>query len=85
MPRHLAVIMDGNVRWARKRGLHGSKGHEAGVEALRNMVELCGKWGIKVLTIFAFSCDNWSRSKVSNFTKPFFVPSLFDLDLLLVW
>ncbi|KAJ8452689.1 hypothetical protein Cgig2_005025 [Carnegiea gigantea] len=64
MPRHVAVIMDGNVRWARQRGLPGSAGHEAGVQSLRNLVELCGKWGVQVLPVFAFSYDNWARPKV---------------------
>ena len=65
MPRHVAVIMDGNVRWAQKRGLPSHAGHEAGVQSLRQLVELCGKWGIKVLTVFAFSFDNWARPQVS--------------------
>lgn len=64
MPRHVAVIMDGNVRWARQRGLPGSAGHEAGVQSLRKLVGLCGKWGVKVLSVFAFSYDNWARPKV---------------------
>ncbi|KDO66873.1 hypothetical protein CISIN_1g045812mg, partial [Citrus sinensis] len=59
MPRHVAVIMDGNVRWARQRGLPSSAGHEAGVRSLRELVELCCRWGVKVLTVFAFSYDNW--------------------------
>lgn len=65
MPRHVAVIMDGNVRWAQKRGLTSGAGHQAGVKSLRELVELCGKWGIKVLTVFAFSSDNWARPQVS--------------------
>lgn len=64
MPKHVAVIMDGNGRWAKVRGLAASAGHEAGVESLRRMVRLCGSWGIKVLTVFAFSTDNWVRPKV---------------------
>lgn len=65
MPRHVAVIMDGNARWARRRGLPPSSGHEAGVRSLRELIELCGKWGIRVLTVFAFSSENWFRPKVS--------------------
>lgn len=65
MPNHVAVIMDGNRRWARMRGLPVGLGHEAGVRALREIVELCCKWGIRVLTAFAFSCDNWFRPQVS--------------------
>lgn len=52
MPRHVAVIMDGNVRWARQRGLPSSAGHEAGVQSLREVVELCRGWVTKVLTVF---------------------------------
>lgn len=65
MPRHVAVIMDGNVRWARRRGLPSGSGHQAGARALRELVHLSLKWGIRVLTVFAFSCDNWVRPKVS--------------------
>lgn len=64
MPRHVAVIMDGNVRWARRRGLPATSGHEAGVQSLRELIELCVKWGIRVLTVFAFSSENWFRPKV---------------------
>lgn len=64
MPKHVAVIMDGNGRWAKNRDLQPWDGHRAGVEALREIVELCGKWGIQVLTVFAFSTDNWVRPKV---------------------
>ncbi|XP_021720684.1 dehydrodolichyl diphosphate synthase 2-like [Chenopodium quinoa] len=74
MPRHVAVIMDGNVRWARQRGLPGGAGHEAGVRSLRRMVELSGKWGVKVLTVFAFSYDNWVRPQV----EVDFLMSLFE-------
>ncbi|CAL8999002.1 unnamed protein product [Prunus brigantina] len=64
MPRHVAVIMDGNVRWERRRGLPAGSGHEAGARSLRELVELCWKWGIRVLTVFAFSYDNWVRPQV---------------------
>lgn len=74
MPLHVAVIMDGNVRWAQQRGLPGGAGHEAGVRSLRGMVDLCGKWGIKVLTVFAFSYDNWVRPRV----EVDFLMSLFE-------
>ncbi|XP_011032123.1 PREDICTED: dehydrodolichyl diphosphate synthase 2-like isoform X2 [Populus euphratica] len=64
MPRHVAVIMDGNARWARQRGfIAASAGHEAGARSLRELVELCCDWGIGVLTVFAFSYDNWIRPK----------------------
>lgn len=64
MPKHVAVIMDGNGRWAKVKGLPPSAGHQAGVQSLRKMVRLCCSWGIKVLTVFAFSTDNWVRPKV---------------------
>ncbi|KAL2924875.1 Dehydrodolichyl diphosphate synthase 2 [Bienertia sinuspersici] len=54
MPRHVAVIMDGNARWAKQRGLNGSAGHEAGVKALRQMVELCGKWVVRGMVVSGF-------------------------------
>ncbi len=61
LPRHIAVIMDGNGRWARKRGLPRPAGHHAGVQAVRATVEGCAKRGIEVLTLFAFSSENWKR------------------------
>lgn len=64
MPKHVAVIMDGNARWAKLRSLPASAGHEAGSRSLRELVELCAHWGIRVLTVFAFSYDNWIRPKV---------------------
>lgn len=70
MPRHVAVIMDGNRRWARLRDLPVRSGYEAGVESLRKIVEICCKWGIKVLSVFAFSSDNWFRPKVSFVSMP---------------
>jgi undecaprenyl diphosphate synthase len=63
VPRHVGVIMDGNGRWASKRGLPRSAGHRAGVEALRRVVEACPEIGIEVLTAYAFSTENWKRSK----------------------
>ena len=61
VPEHLAVIMDGNGRWARKRGLPRGAGHKAGAEKLRSMTEWCGNRGIQYLTVYAFSTENWSR------------------------
>ncbi|KAH0869059.1 hypothetical protein HID58_076081 [Brassica napus] len=77
MPKHVAVIMDGNGRWAKNQGLQPWDGHRAGVEALREIVELCGKWGIQVLTVFAFSTDNWIRPKI----EIDFLLSLFERTL----
>ncbi|MEJ2178441.1 MAG: isoprenyl transferase [Gammaproteobacteria bacterium] len=60
-PRHIAIIMDGNGRWAKKRGLPRVAGHRRGVEMVKNMVPICGKRGIPYLTLFAFSSENWRR------------------------
>ena len=60
-PRHVAIIMDGNGRWAAARGLPRTEGHRRGVEALRKTVRAAGELGIGILTIFSFSSENWSR------------------------
>ena len=61
LPRHVAVIMDGNNRWARARGLSGVRGHRAGVEAVRAVIRRAAERGIETLTLFAFSSENWRR------------------------
>lgn len=61
IPTHVAIIMDGNGRWARARGLPRLAGHRAGTENLRRVIEACGEFGIKYLTIYAFSTENWGR------------------------
>src|SRR6266853_6499307 len=61
VPRHVAIIMDGNGRWAAARGLPRGEGHRRGVEALRRTVRAAGDLGIGILTIFSFSAENWSR------------------------
>lgn len=61
LPRHIAIIMDGNGRWAVQRNLPRISGHKAGVEAVREVVRTCGELGIEVLTLFAFSSENWRR------------------------
>jgi len=63
IPRHVAIIMDGNGRWAEKRHQPRIMGHRAGVEAVRGVVEGCAKSGVEVLTLFAFSSENWRRPK----------------------
>lgn len=63
LPRHLAVIMDGNGRWAQERMLKRILGHQRGVETVRVIVEECSRLGIKYLTLFAFSAENWLRPK----------------------
>ncbi len=61
VPNHVAIIMDGNGRWAAARGLPRSAGHQQGVEALRRTVEAAGELGVKYLTVFSFSTENWRR------------------------
>jgi undecaprenyl diphosphate synthase len=61
VPTHVAIIMDGNGRWARQRRLPRQAGHRAGVENLRRVIEACIEFGIKILTIYAFSTENWGR------------------------
>jgi undecaprenyl diphosphate synthase len=61
VPAHVAIIMDGNGRWARARGLPHSEGHRAGTENLRPILEAASEFGIQVLTLYAFSTENWSR------------------------
>ena len=61
IPKHIAVIMDGNGRWAKARGLPRVVGHRAGVEALKSTLRRCSDWGIGALTAYAFSTENWSR------------------------
>ena len=61
IPRHVAIIMDGNGRWAKKRMLPRLAGHRKGIEAARNTVRAAGDLGIEVLTLYAFSSENWRR------------------------
>ncbi len=61
LPTHVAFIMDGNGRWAKKRLMNRVKGHRQGVETVRDMVSACGKLGIPMLTLYAFSTENWAR------------------------
>ena len=61
LPKHIAIIMDGNGRWASKRNMPRSFGHKAGAEALRRTAEICREIGIPILTVFAFSTENWQR------------------------
>jgi undecaprenyl diphosphate synthase len=63
IPRHIAIIMDGNGRWAKKKLLPRYAGHKAGVEAVRRVLKLCVQQGVEVLTLFAFSSENWRRPK----------------------
>ncbi len=61
VPRHVAIIMDGNNRWAKKRFMPGVAGHKAGVDAVRAVIEVCAEAKVEVLTLFAFSSENWQR------------------------
>ena len=61
IPRHVAIIMDGNGRWAQERGLLRSEGHRAGAESVRRVVEACNDLGVEFLTLYAFSTENWRR------------------------
>lgn len=61
IPGHIAIIMDGNGRWAKKRNRPRNMGHKAGLKALRTTIEYCAQLGIKTLTVFAFSSENWNR------------------------
>ncbi len=62
VPRHIGIIMDGNGRWAHRRGLPTAEGHQAGVRNIRRIVQGCIEFGIQVLTLYAFSTENWGRS-----------------------
>jgi undecaprenyl diphosphate synthase len=63
LPRHIAIIMDGNGRWAKQRGLPRLEGHRAGAESVRAIVRACGELGIEYLTLYAFSVENWNRPR----------------------
>ena len=61
IPNHIAIIMDGNGRWGIKKGFSRSYGHNKGVSVLKNILKLSKNWGVKVLTVYAFSTENWAR------------------------
>jgi undecaprenyl diphosphate synthase len=63
LPRHLAIIMDGNGRWAQQRGLPRMAGHQEGVQTVKRTVEACAEIGVKILTLYTFSTENWCRPK----------------------
>ncbi|MDX1397003.1 MAG: polyprenyl diphosphate synthase, partial [Oceanospirillum sp.] len=76
-PRHIAIIMDGNNRWAKKRFLPGIAGHKAGADAVRAVIRGCVDQGVEVLTLFAFSSENWQRpQKEVNALMELFLLSL---------
>src|SRR5277367_459602 len=63
LPAHIAIIMDGNGRWARRRSLPRVAGHKAGIEPVRITVETCARLGLRALTLYAFSVENWKRPR----------------------
>lgn len=63
LPKHIAIIMDGNGRWAKQRGFLRTIGHENGVKSLRTTITTCGELGVDYLTLYAFSTENWNRPK----------------------
>ena len=63
VPKHIGIILDGNGRWARSRGLPRTAGHRSGTDATRNIVRACGELGVSYLTIYVFSAENWGRPK----------------------
>ncbi|MBL1265520.1 isoprenyl transferase [Candidatus Methylomicrobium oryzae] len=84
IPRHIAIIMDGNGRWAQKRFMPRAVGHQAGVKAVRKIVEHCVREGVEVLTLFAFSSENWRRppEEVSLLMELFMVTLQAEIDKL---
>jgi undecaprenyl diphosphate synthase len=81
LPQHIAVIMDGNGRWAKRRGFPRMMGHKRGADALRELLRCCKDWGIGALTVYAFSTENWGRSMEEvDFLMTLF-EHLFQLEL----
>ena len=64
IPKHIAVVMDGNGRWAKKHGYLRAIGHKSGVKAVREIVQACDDIGVKYLTLYTFSTENWNRPKL---------------------
>lgn len=64
IPKHIAIIMDGNGRWAKKQGLMRVRGHEKGAKAIRQTVKVCADLGVEHITLYAFSTENWKRPKL---------------------
>lgn len=81
IPRHVAIIMDGNGRWAKRRGLPRLAGHNAGMESMTEIVREASNLGVKYLTVYAFSTENWKRSmeEVSGIFR--LLVKFVDLDL----
>ena len=70
LPKHIAIIMDGNGRWAKERSLPRFAGHREGINSVREITRICGEIGIKTLTLYTFSTENWERPK-TEVSAPF--------------
>lgn len=81
LPEHIAIIMDGNRRWAKNNGLSTKEGHKAGSKNLENIARFCNKIGIKYLTVYAFSTENWKRSKAEVAALMFILKANLDAML----
>src|SRR3990167_2921744 len=84
VPKHIAIIMDGNGRWARKRFMPRAMGHRAGVETVRQVVKTCAKRHIQVLSLFAFSSENWHRpsEEIAHLMELFLTALEREIDML---
>jgi undecaprenyl diphosphate synthase len=82
LPRHIAIVMDGNGRWAKRRGLPRIAGHKVGVESVKSIVKACSTKGIEALTIFAFSTENWQRPPEEVTFLMGLILHVFDKELL---
>jgi len=84
LPKHIAIIMDGNGRWAKQRFLPRLAGHKAGLEAVRNTIRFCAKQHIEILSLFAFSSENWRRpsTEVNHLMTLFFTSLEKEINLL---
>ena len=85
LPRHIAIIMDGNGRWAKKRGLPRTAGHAAGAEVFRKIATYCKEIGIQYLTVYAFSTENWKRppeevEAIMGLLEKFLVEAIRDME-----
>ena len=85
MPQHIAIIMDGNGRWAKKRLLPRTAGHAAGAETFRKIALYCREIGVKYLTVYAFSTENWKRpqeevSKIMSLMKDYLLEAIRDMQ-----
>lgn len=85
VPKHIAIIMDGNGRWAKKRGLPRTAGHAAGAETFRRIANYCRRLGVRYLTVYAFSTENWKRSSeevagIMKLLRRYLEEALSDMD-----